>query len=110
MTDAKQFLKDNPNVKLGEFIDEQIPVKTFEYNPDTKRVSTITKMENQKTMYIDAPKEKLRCKSGEHIFRCIDNHKYMFACIRCPFKRQVYPTTYRFEDGRLIHKYTGKVV
>ena len=108
--DAKDFTKNNPGIKLGEFIEEEIPVQKVKFDPDSKRVSVVTQMEKQKTMYIDAPKEKLRCRSGEHVFRCVDNGRYIFSCTKCPFSRQVYPTTYKYDNGKLIHKITGKII
>jgi hypothetical protein len=108
--DKEEFQKNNPNVKLGEFTEEDIPVQGIKFDPETKSVSLTTKMEKQKVMYIDAPKEKVRCKDGEHFFECVDNHKYIFSCKNCHYSRQVYPTTYKFENHKLIHRITGKVI
>jgi len=108
--DAKEFRENNPGIKLGEFVEEEIPVQKVKFDPDTKSVSMITKMEKQKTMYIDSPKEKVRCKNGEHIFKSVDPHKGIFGCTKCRYFRQVYPTTYKFEGGKLIHRISGKVI
>ena len=103
--DAKDFPK-----KLNEFIEEEIPVQKINFDPDTKKTSIITTMEKQKVMYIDAPVQKMRCKDGDHVFKSIDPHKGLFSCTKCRFSRQVYPSTYKFENGKLIHKFTGKIV
>ena len=113
--DAKEFHEKNPGVKLGEFVEEDVPVQGINYDPETKKVSIVTKLEKQKVMYIDAPKEKIRCKSGEHVFKSVDPHKGIFACTKCPYHRQVYPSTYEFrltgdKVGILVHRITGKVI
>lgn len=97
---------------LNEFIEEEIPVQKIHFDPETKKVSVMTSMEKQKVMYIDAPPQKMRCKDGDHVFKCVDNHRYIFTCTNkgCHYSRQVYPTTYKFENGKLIHRFTGKVV
>lgn len=108
--DKEEFTKNNPGVKIGEFVEEEIPVQSIKFDPETKSVSMVTKMEKQKTMYIDAPKEKIRCKDGEHVFKVVDIHRYIFSCINCRYSRQVYPSTYLFKDGKLIHRITHKVI
>lgn len=105
MNTAKDFPKP-----LGEFIDEDVPVKKFQYDPNTRRIFSSYQMEKQKVMYIDAPKEKHRCKDGDHLFHVINPRKGIFSCSKCPYSRQVYPTTYKFIKGQLIHRVTGKVV
>lgn len=101
--------KDFPH-PLGVFIDEEVPVKKFNYDPEKKRVFSTYQMEKQKTMYIDAPKEKHRCKDGEHNFVPVNPKKGIFSCTKCTYSRQVYPTTYMFINGKLIHRITGKVI
>jgi hypothetical protein len=95
---------------LNEWTEEQVPVRKVKYNPDTKQIITTTELETVKTMYIDAPLEKHRCKDGEHVFKCVDNGRYIFSCLNCPYSRKVYPITYSFIDGKLISKITGKAV
>lgn len=111
MEEAKDFKKP-----LGQWTEEEVPVERYSYDPEKKRITRTTEMEKRKVMYIHAPKEKYRCKEGEHVFIVVDTHKYIFRCINCRYNRQVYPTTYRFvrasEDphnktGYLIHKVTG---
>lgn len=96
---------------LGEWTEEDIKVKSIDYNPETKRATVVDKIEKQKVMYVYAPKSKFRCKSGEHTFHVIDKSRWLFACDKCPFVRKVFPTTYRLtEDGHLQHKVTGAFV
>lgn len=112
MEEAPKF--DKP---FGQWVEEETPVKSIDVNPDTGKVSVQEKMVKSQSMYIHAPKTKLRCASGTHVFRLLDKHKYLFQCVNCPFVRQVFPTAYRFkiidpvlETGILIHRYTGKTV
>jgi hypothetical protein len=95
-------------LKLNEWVEEQIEVPSHEINPHTGEVKKSTKVETVKSIYIDPPKQKLRC--SDHYFESIDIHRYLFACKKCSFTRQVFPTTYRYEDGKLINKETGRVV
>lgn len=103
MDNAKDF-----NKPLGQWIEEDTVVKGLDFDPKTKTVSVQDKIVKTKTMYIHAPKDKLRCKDGEHVFAVVDKHKYIFQCKNCRFSRKVYPTTYRFDEatGALTHKYT----
>lgn len=105
MPDQKLF--DKP---LNTFIEEEVPVKKNRFDPQSGRITSVTQMEKVKTMYIDAPAVKHRCKDGEHVFKCVDNHRYIFSCLNCRYSRKVYPTTYEFKDGKLIHRITGNIV
>lgn len=109
MSDAS--LKDFP-YKLNEWTEEEVPVRKNKFDHKTGKVVSIYEMEKIKTMYINAPKEKLRCASGTHIFKPIGNPgNYTFGCVNCPFARKVYPTTYRLTaEGRLQHRITGEFV
>jgi len=101
--------KDFPH-PLNEFIEEDVPVRKLHYDQDTKKVSSTVKMEKMKTMYVDAKPEKMRCQTGQHNFKIANSSKGLFRCTKCPYYRQVYPTTYMFKKGKLIHKVTGRVV
>lgn len=95
---------------LDVFIEEDVPVRKNALDPKTGRITSIVQMEKQRTMYMDVPKEHYRCKSGEHNFEVTDTHKWIFSCTKCTYSRRVYPTTYKFIDGKLIHKQTGKAI
>lgn len=95
---------------LNVDIEEQVPVKKMKFDPESKEVTTAWSMEKRTTRYIEVPKEKHRCANGEHIFKVIDGGRGIFACTLCPFRRKVYPSTYKFLDGKLIHKITGKII
>jgi hypothetical protein len=94
---------------IGEWIEEDVQVLKHKFDLEKKRVVSVYEMEKQKTMYINAPKEKYRCKNGEHEFVCIDKHKYIFSCTKCQFCRKVYPTKYMYNSKtkKLIDKSTG---
>jgi hypothetical protein len=89
---------------------EQVPVKKIRFDPDTRQVLQTWAMEERITRYIQAPKEKIRCKDGEHLFEVLDGGRGLFGCTQCPYQRKVYPTTYMFIDGKLIHKVTKKPI
>lgn len=105
----KDFTKDTGK-PLNTFIEEDVPVQKFRYDPEKKKIFSSYQLEKQKVMYVNAPKEKYHCKSGEHIFHVVNPRKGVFTCDKCNFSRQVYPSTYMFKNGQLIHKVTGKVV
>jgi hypothetical protein len=90
--------------------EEEVPVKKTKFDPKTGKTFSSYELEKVKTMYIDAPKEKLRCKNGDHIFECINGSKGLFKCTNCPYHRQVYPSSYMFLNGRLVNKRTGLIV
>ena len=109
-----QTPKDFP-FPLDTDIEEQVPVKKLGVDIDedgNAKVSIRTVLEKQTVRYINAPKEKMRCKDGEHVFRSFKPSKWLFACVKCPFVRKVFPTTYRFEQstGKLLHRKTGIAV
>ena len=100
---------------LDTDIEEQIPVKKIGVDIDENgnaKVSVKTVLEKQTVRYINAPKEKYRCKDGEHLFRVFNAGKWMFACINCPFVRKVLPTSHRFDlvSKKLINRRTGQAV
>lgn len=106
--------KDFP-FPLDTDIVEQVPVKKLSIDEvdektGTAKFSVRTVLEKQTVRYINAPKEKARCRDGEHVFRVYNKKKYLFACTLCPFVRKVYPSTYMFKEGKLIHRHTGQVV
>jgi hypothetical protein len=109
-------MNDNKFEKpLNQWIEEDVPVRKNRFIPDANdptrgRITTVVEMQKQKTMYIDAPKQHYRCKDGEHVFYVKDKHKWIFSCQKCTYSRKVYPTTYKFVDGKLIHRETGRVV
>lgn len=110
MKTAEDFLKDNPHIKLGEDITEEIPVKKNSFDPKTGKVFSTYQLEKVHTRYIDAPKEKLSCKTGGHVYRIADPKRWIFACTRCPFARRVFPTTHRFIKGQIINKASGQPI
>lgn len=101
--------KDFPH-PLDTWIEEDIPVKRNKIDPDTGKVTTTTQLEKVKTKYMNVPPVKHRCQDGEHIFRVSDPNRGIFVCTICPYARQVFPTTYEFKDGKLIHRITGKII
>jgi len=106
--------KDFP-FPLDVDIEEQVPVRRVTVdNIDEKKgsanYSVKTVMEKQTVRYMNVPKTKNRCKDGDHVFRPFNIKKGMFACTNCPYVRKVYPSTYRFVDGKFIHRITGRAI
>ena len=111
---SDQDVKDFP-FPLNQDIEEQVPVRKISVDEidekaGTAKFSVKTVLEKQTVRYIHAPKSKARCKDGEHIFRVYHAKKGLFACTHCPYVRKVYPSTYMFKDGKLIHRHTGRVI
>lgn len=102
---SKDNIEDFP-FPLDTDVEETVPVQKNSFNPDTGRVTSTYQLEKVKTRYIHAPKEKLRCKPGDHIFRVLDNRKWIFGCTICPFAKKVSPATFTFNKGKLISKAT----
>lgn len=110
MKNANDFLRDNPHIKLGVDIEEEVPVLKNQFDPKTHKVSSVYQLEKVRTRYIDAPKEKVSCKTGGHNYRVADKHRWIFACNNCTFARRAFPTTHRFSNGQLIRKDTNQLV
>jgi len=105
----KDFTKET-GIPLNQFIEEDIPVQHLNYDPEKKRVFSSYQLEKVKTMYINAPKEKHRCSSGQHVFELANQRKAIFSCTKCSFSKKVYPSTYMYINKKLIHKITKKAV
>jgi hypothetical protein len=99
---------------LDTWIDETVMVREVvpEIDKEKNRVKLTYKdvPYQQKTMYVNPIAQNAKCEDGQHNWRCEDKHKYLFACSKCPYHFQAYPTTYKFEDNHLIHKFTGRVI
>ncbi len=108
--DVDRFLKDNPGIKLGEDVMEEIPVKKNSFDPKTNKVFSTYQLEKVQTRYVHAPKETVSCKEGGHLYRIADPKRWMFVCTRCPFARRAFPTTHKFIKGQLINKATNQPV
>jgi hypothetical protein len=112
MKDASEF-----PYPLDTDIEEQVPVKKVQIDEiderkGTAKFSVKTVMEKQTVRYINAPKVKVRCKSGEHVFRPFKPKKWLFACKNCPFVVKVFPNTYKFDEstGKFINRKTGQAI
>ena len=103
--DAKDF-----PYPLNTDIEEQIPVKKVRFDEKSNKLISTYELETRRTRYIDAPREHIRCKSGEHEFKVINGGEGLFQCIKCPFQRKVYPTTHKYVNGKLINKITNIAV
>jgi len=100
---------------LDTDIIEEVPVQKIRVDDINEKTgaakySVKTVLERQTVRYIHAPKSKVRCKDGEHIFRPYDTRKGIFACTLCLYARKVFPSTYMFKDGKLINRTTGRVI
>lgn len=106
--EVKRFLDNNPDKKLNEWLTEDVPVKTVEFDPQTKKASVVDKIEQRKVQYVHAPIKKYRCKSGEHVFKVLDRSRYIFGCTKCQFAKQAYPTTFKITpEGYMIDMRTN---
>lgn len=113
MRDADRFVVDNPGVKLNEFIEEEVDVRTLTPVPDEKNKRV--KLEygsvkaKQKTMYVDSPSKKVICRPGTHFFVPLDPKKYTFSCRNCDwcYHAQIPTHKYNPEDGSLSYRRTG---
>jgi len=117
----EQELKDFP-YPIGEEVEEEVPVQRISVDEIDElsgkaKFSIKTEMRKQKVKYIHVPKNKLRCKPGEHIFRPLNTKKGIFGCTQCPYSMRVFPTHYKFvptDDsgmlGKLVQRSTNKVV
>lgn len=107
MTNADNFLKDNPHIKLGEFVEEEVPVLKNSFDTNTGKVTSSYQLEKVRTKYVNAPKQKVSCKTGVHSYKVLDVHKWIFGCVNCPYSKKAFPTTHKFIDGQLISKATN---
>lgn len=107
-------MSDKFDKPLDEWIEEDIMVRELvpELDEKTSRIKMNYKdvPYKQKTMYVNPKSQTAKCEDGQHAWICIDKHSYLFTCTKCPYKMQVYPTTYDFSGGHLIHKATGRVI
>ncbi len=103
MEDKKQNneTKDFP-YPLDTFIEESVPVLKNRFNIETGKLSTTYEIEKVKTMYIHAPKNKVRCKDNEHEWYSYDPSKWLIACKNCNIVKRIYPGSYTLKDGKLI--------
>lgn len=103
--DIKEFTQ-NTGKPVDTWVEEEVPVQKNKFDPTTGKIMTTYDLEKVRTKYINAPKEKFRCKSGEHYFRIFNAKRWMFACNNCPLVKRVFPTKYTLKDGKLINKVT----
>lgn len=106
--ELKDFIRDNPNTPLNEFIEKPITVKSIKFDPDTETVSSVNVLETVRTKYLHVPPEKIKCERGKHSFYVVDMREGVFGCSKCSMKTKVSPTTYEFNNGSLIHLKTGQ--
>ncbi len=107
-SDVRRFLEENPDKKLNEWVNEAVPIKTVEYDPNTKKATVADKVEQRKVQYVHAPLKKYRCKNGEHIFKVLDRSRYIFGCTKCQYSRLAYPTTFKITpEGYMIDMRTN---
>jgi len=102
-SDNDKDIKDFP-FPLGEWVEEQIPVKKNRFDPDTKSFNQTVEYEKVRTQYINAPKEMVRCSDNDHSFSVLDPHKWIFVCSNCHVRRKASPLKYKFLGGKLIAK------
>jgi len=100
--------------KTNEWIEEEIdiPVMKPVVNEKKKRVEFVrgTEKATQKTFYADSPLKKIICK--KHVYKCLDEGKYIFKCKNCDWNRIAYPVAHKFDPktGILTNRKTGERV
>ena len=112
MSELNDFKKNNPNVNLNEWTEEDINVRTITPEKTEKGIKLSVKdiPQKQKVMYINAPVKKAICPKGKHQFYLKDNRKYIYACRKCGYQHKIFPFSHDFKDGQLINKQTGEFV
>lgn len=100
---------------LDTDIEEQVPVRRLQVDSvdektQTAKFSVKTVLQSQTVRYIHAPKSKVRCNSGEHIFRPLNTKRGIFGCTNCQFAVKISPAHYMFQEGKLIHRDTRRAV
>jgi hypothetical protein len=99
--------KDFP-LPLNEWTTENVQVTKLDYDEKNNKMRVIDTLEERRVKYVHAPKEKFRCRNGDHVFRVVDKGRYIFSCKKCQYSKVVYPTTYRVTpEGHIIHLQTG---
>ena len=93
-------------MKTNEWMEEKIPIKVRSLD-DKGQLQEKTEWHTQKVVYIDAKPTRLACDAGGHNWYVIDTHKYLYGCRNCRRKVIAFPVTYKFDNGKLIHKATG---
>lgn len=111
---SDQELKDFP-YPINTDIEEEVPVKKISVDEidekkGTAKFSVKTVMEKQTVRYLHVPKTKNRCKPGDHRFRPLDARKGYFGCTLCPYAVKIHPANYMFDEGKLIHRRTKRIV
>lgn len=95
-------MKDNKfPFPTDQFIEEEVPVKRNTYDPNTGRVSSTYQTEKVKTMYINAPYEKVRCKDNDHYWKSYNTRKWLINCKNCNIVKKIYPPA-RLQDGKIV--------
>lgn len=100
---------------LDTDLEQQIPVQRISVDNIDDRTgaatySVKTVIEKQHVRYIHAPKERYRCQPGEHVFRVLNKKRGVFGCQKCQFAARIHPANYKYDNGKLIHRDTGRVV
>lgn len=86
---------------VNEFIEEEVPVKKNTFDPKTGHISSTYQTEKVKTMYINAPKEKVRCKDNDHYWKSYNPRKWLINCKNCNIVKRIYPPAY-LKDGKIV--------
>lgn len=112
--EASDFTKKT-GIPLNVDVVEQVPIRkitvdSIDEETGSAKFSVKTVMETQTVRYLHSPKVRVRCNTGEHIFRPLDIKKGIFGCTKCPFAARIHPANYIFKDGQLIHRDTKRVV
>lgn len=99
---------------VGEWIEEEIEVPTFEAEVDNKGKvvglkKTVKKMV-EKTRYDEVPFKKFSCASGDHYWTMRDKRKHVAGCTKCTKNLFVQPIKHKIKDGKILDRDTGQVL
>lgn len=107
-----KMLQDKYPFKTNEWIEEdsEIPVISPVVNEKEKRVEFVhtTQKVKQKTYYADSKPIQVVCK--DHVYICLDKHKYLFKCTKCDWHRILSPITHKYDPvtGFVTYRESGQ--
>lgn len=106
LNDQKKF-----NKPLDEWIEEtkEIEAVTPKYSKRGVEYIKKTIKAKEKVVYTEPKIYRQFCSREDHYWECEDKHNYIFRCTKCSQKRKVFPITYDYKDGKLIHRKTGEL-
>ena len=105
MNDQKKF-----NKPLDQWVEENKEIEATVPTLTKGKVEYVKKKikATERVMYTEPSIYSDFCAKKDHYWEVEDKHNYIFRCKKCRMKRRVYPLTYDFKDGKLIHRKSGE--